>query len=627
MGGAWARRLRPRPAGEPILCVQVRDSSSHEGSPDACPRRGSSPTQPWPLPGEGAAGGPDGYDDSDMDWGGIDTGLTPSLPPDPGSPAADCTPEPPFPRQGVPFEYPGPEEFGRPPTPPGARPAAGPLGEDGGLVVYVPAGVEDAVRRRRELGEARPLPVPELHGLHTVVRAMVARWPSVSGLRHAGHFIANTTLAWVAGFHPNEAQRANLARAALRYIHRGEDDRARIGPDLDDAACDVMLGDLMGQPPYPLSGLFLGRTSPARESTRNRRRAPFAGRRVGEAANPGPALAQVCAPEARWRARPRLLHALAITAAVLLRATCAPDAFAAAAHARCSPIAPPLPTSMLLTQPGAGGPRAGGDPLPRARSRRLPERGVPKPRAGGRWRRREPRRRAAARWFGHFPATAQAVPRRLRADEAVWGTPRRRAGPRLAGPRLSEEPHAGWRRGGRDPRCQGAARWFGHFPATAQDVPRWLSADGAVWGTPHRRAGLRLAGAAAWDGRRSRGGRRRTRMPSQRRTAWGEFAELLAVRVGEASCPGPAADAGQRTLCLAGGLGLTGGPAAAPGLLLRQGDDPRAGRSPRTPARPDGQRTLDFGSTSAAPLPSAGSPPGGGEEESPGEVRFLLAAF
>ena len=182
MGGAWARRLRPRPAGEPVPCIQVRGSSSCEESPDVRPRREPSPTQPWPLPGAEAAGGSDGYDDSDMDWGGIDTGLTPSPPPDPGSPATDCTLEPPFPRLGVPFEYPEPEEPGRPPTPPVASAAADPLSEDEGLVVYVPAGVEDALRRRRELGETRPLPVPELHGLHTVVRAMIARWPSVSGL-------------------------------------------------------------------------------------------------------------------------------------------------------------------------------------------------------------------------------------------------------------------------------------------------------------------------------------------------------------------------------------------------------------------------------------------------------------
>ena len=99
------------------------------------------------------------------------------------------------------------------------------------------------------MGVTGTLPVPELHGLHTAVRAMIARWPSVSGLRHAEHFIANTTPAWVASFHPSETQRANLARTALRYIHRGEDDRARIWPDMDDAACDAMLGDLMGRPP------------------------------------------------------------------------------------------------------------------------------------------------------------------------------------------------------------------------------------------------------------------------------------------------------------------------------------------------------------------------------------------
>lgn len=117
-------------------------------------------------------------------------------------------------------------------------------------------------------------------------------------------------------------------------------------------------------------------------------------------------------------------------------------------------------------------------------------------------------------------------------------------------------------------------------------------------------------------------------MPGQRRTAWGEFAELLAVRVGEASCPGPAAAAGQRTLCLApGGLGLAGGLAAAPGPPCRHADDPRAGRSPCTPARPDGQRTLDFGSASSVPVPRAGSPHGGDEEETSGEVRSFLAAF
>ena len=53
--GAWARRLCPRPAGEPIPCDPVRDSSSHGESPDAYPRRMPSPTQPWPPPGQRGA--------------------------------------------------------------------------------------------------------------------------------------------------------------------------------------------------------------------------------------------------------------------------------------------------------------------------------------------------------------------------------------------------------------------------------------------------------------------------------------------------------------------------------------------------------------------------------------------
>ena len=59
-------------------------------------------TQPWLPPGQGGAAAPFGYDDSDIDWGGIDTGLTPSLPPDTGSAALSYAPEPPLPRPGVP---------------------------------------------------------------------------------------------------------------------------------------------------------------------------------------------------------------------------------------------------------------------------------------------------------------------------------------------------------------------------------------------------------------------------------------------------------------------------------------------------------------------------------------------
>ena len=66
--------------------------------------------------------------------------------------------------------------------------------------------------RRRESG-APPLPAPQLHELHSALRAMVARWPSVSGLTHAEHLISHTTLAWIDGFHPNEEMRLNLMRS------------------------------------------------------------------------------------------------------------------------------------------------------------------------------------------------------------------------------------------------------------------------------------------------------------------------------------------------------------------------------------------------------------------------------
>ena len=45
------------------------------------------------------------------------------------------------------------------------------------------------------------------------------------------------------------------------------------------------------------------------------------------------------------------------------------------------------------------------------------------------------------------------------------------------------------------------------------------------------------------------------------------------------------------------------------------------------PARPDGQRTLDFGSAGSVPVPRVRSPPGDAEEETPGEVRSFLTAF
>ena len=96
------RRLRPRPAGEPIPCVLVRDSSSNEESPDVYPRRAASPTQPWPPPDAAAATRAFGYDDADMGWGGIDTGRTPSPPPEPRF-SASC--ESGSPQGEVPFEY------------------------------------------------------------------------------------------------------------------------------------------------------------------------------------------------------------------------------------------------------------------------------------------------------------------------------------------------------------------------------------------------------------------------------------------------------------------------------------------------------------------------------------------
>ena len=88
--GGSARRLRPRLAGGRVPCVTVRDSSDGEESLDAYPRWAVSPTQLWP-PRSADVGvqmdisvvdaRPFGYDEIEMDWGGVDTGRTPSPPP------------------------------------------------------------------------------------------------------------------------------------------------------------------------------------------------------------------------------------------------------------------------------------------------------------------------------------------------------------------------------------------------------------------------------------------------------------------------------------------------------------------------------------------------------------------
>ena len=207
----------------------------------------------------------------------------------------------------MPFEFPEPGEH-----------------EAAGLRVFVPAGTERAMERRRELGETGPLPVPELHELHTILRAMVARWPSVYGLKTAVNIITNTTVAWVSGYHPNQEQRLNMMRHALRCIQQGEDNHAKTWPDPDDAACDIMLEDLLGQPPNSLRGFILDEALLALEN--ERRRALYAGRRVGEAANPGPSRGTLCAgvraPGVRWRAFPCRLCAFML---LIVGVMCAPD--------------------------------------------------------------------------------------------------------------------------------------------------------------------------------------------------------------------------------------------------------------------------------------------------------------
>ena len=125
------------------------------------------------------------------------------------------------------------------------------------------------------------------------------------------------------------------------------------------------------------------------------------------------------------------------------------------------------------------------------------------------------------------------------------------------------------------------------------------------------------------------GARRPCCMPCPRRAAWGEFAALLAARVGEASRPGPVATHGQRTLRLApGGLAFVDDTASVPSFDGRPREGPRASQGflAPLPARPGVQRTLDFGSTGSIPVPHAGSPPGD-EEETPGDVRSFFTEF
>ena len=553
--------------------------SEGEESADVYPRRAVSPTQPWsPQPPARCA---DAAVQTDViaiavaAWpsglGPADAAAEPAGTPPPWqishwseSPLSEVSqdtfgsPEP--------FEFPEPHAPGGPlPLPVGGARLGLPGAQEEGLVVTIPAGAEAAVARRRECG-APPLPAPQLHEFHSALRAMVARWPSVSGLTHAERFISHTTLAWIDGFHPNEEMRLNLMRSALRYIARGEDNHVRTGSDPDDAACDAVLERI------------LGRSLAANDACR---RAPFAGRRIGEAENPGPhgprRCVRVCAPRARWRAVPRLLCATM----ALVCGVGAADA------------------------PGCGG-AACAVPLGRARwFGRFPADGC---------REREPRRQATARWFGEFLATAKAVPRRPPADEAVWGIPRRRAGPRLAGTMLAVD--AVW---GTPRRCccclpsralEGRAREGTPCPGRGLCPPR---AD--------RRSPTRVDDSALeWRDRW-----RPTGLPCPRRTAWGESDGLLATRVGEASIPGPAADSGQRTLRLApGGLTLADSPDGAPG----SGDLPPVGQSPRTPARAGVQRMLDFGSASSVPVPRTEGPAGDADEgETPGDVRSLLTEF
>ena len=113
------------------------------------------------------------------------------------------------------------------------------------------------------------------------------------------------------GVPPERAAEA-VPHAERPALHPAWGGHAKTWPDPGDEACDIMLEDFLGRPPYPLRGFILDGAPLALED--ERRRAPYAGRRVGEAANPGPvgSCALVCAPQARWRAFPRLSPAVRV---------------------------------------------------------------------------------------------------------------------------------------------------------------------------------------------------------------------------------------------------------------------------------------------------------------------------
>ena len=261
--------------------------SEGEESADVYPRRAVSPTQPWsPQPPARCA---DAAVQTDViaiavaAWpsglGPADAAAEPAGTPPPWqishwseSPLSEVSqdtfgsPEP--------FEFPEPHAPGGPlPLPVGGARLGLPGAQEEGLVVTIPAGAEAAVARRRECG-APPLPAPQLHEFHSALRAMVARWPSVSGLTHAERFISHTTLAWIDGFHPNEEMRLNLMRSALRYIARGEDNHVRTGSDPDDAACDAVLERILGRS-LAANGASRRAPSPGAGSAKRRTRAPM----------------------------------------------------------------------------------------------------------------------------------------------------------------------------------------------------------------------------------------------------------------------------------------------------------------------------------------------------------------
>ena len=359
----------------------------------------------------------------------------------------------------------------------------------------------------------------QLRELADVVLAALRRWPSRDGKRYAMSLLAGTTGAAHDGYRPNGVVLCSLMRNAVIRTRQG------------DAAADPHLAD-----PYDYVGVdtYLpgGANQLPRASSLEGVRLLALGSCLPEDAAAAPALAPPGQSRPPAPRRP---------VGVRLRSSSSRAEFSEAEDGvgrfpvvPWDPMAPPV---MLLgmRSPGAiaarehdpvrgvrvgeaanPGPRGGEDPraagacpglvgrgpaLPGRLARGIPRQRMPRRLRAALARRARAGWRAMARWLGWAARGADSSPGRMPHLALSRRSPlgrRRRAGPRPACALRAWVPHLDGRRGDREPRCRAAARWFGHLPATAQAVPRRPSADEAVWGTPRRRAGPRIAGALRW---------------------------------------------------------------------------------------------------------------------------------